>query len=515
MKFNRKHIALLMSLALLSGCTTASIKVQNGSTPLVSGADSSVKPTTLQTLYNKLYAESGTLQASREIIDQVARSVLTTAFGSASALEAKVAERVADYFDDFYRPDFKVDGYFDENLLVSALRNQGFDITGNGRFVETYTDLTNPNYKYGKLKDRLLADYSDLITRKIDYDVRLALLNEQYILDERATSFSSTRIREVEYVALPATGNDSDDALLLAQYNAKIDEYVSTQNFTSFQELATTLEEIYQDYRFKKLAEDFAPINFKALDMTALDKNYTAGDPHAYLANEHEFDFIDTYINLYSPAKRYHQVPTFSFDAVLNEWVVDVTYVEDILGDYESGDGITYVEVTPYQKSKVDAVKSKMTAYSNGGSQSIYLGYESKQQEIYNTKYFSEKVGLNTTAFGTTITSSIDTQLFKAWGDVNLTTLSVGGQDYATSFLDYSGTNKAIFKSEGSFYLIKVGNINADSPAALKAKGAKALAKVSANVKDAVKFYVKENNLMIHEEALYNYLVSTYGYSKD
>ena len=65
MKFNRKHIALLMSLALLSGCATSSIKVQDGKDPLVSGTNSSVTATTLQTLYNKLYTENGTLQASK------------------------------------------------------------------------------------------------------------------------------------------------------------------------------------------------------------------------------------------------------------------------------------------------------------------------------------------------------------------------------------------------------------------------------------------------------------------
>ena len=93
MKFNRKHIALLMSLALLSGCTTASIKVQNGDTPLVSGGDASVTPTTLQNLYNKLYAEAGTSQASKEIVDQVARAVLIEAFGSEAAANA-----ISDYF---------------------------------------------------------------------------------------------------------------------------------------------------------------------------------------------------------------------------------------------------------------------------------------------------------------------------------------------------------------------------------------------------------------------------------
>ena len=515
MKFNRKHIALLMSLALLSGCATSTIRVQNGDTPLVGGTAASVKPTTLQALYNKLYAESGTLQASKEIVDQIARAVLIEAFGTEAAANAKVAERVKDYFDDYYRTEYKVDGYFDENLLVISLRQQGYNITGEGRFVETYNDLSDPNYKYGNLKDRLQADYSDLINRKLSYDARVALLNEQYILQQRANSFTTTRIRKVEFVALPTTGNDTDDATLLAQYEAKVNDFVATDTYATFQDLAVDLEDVYRQYRFKKLAEDFAPINFKALDMTSDNRNYALNDPFDYLAKSYEFDFIDKYINIYSSLKRYSQIPTFTYDSLTDQWVVTVEYVEDILGDYASSDGINFVAVTPYQQSKIDAVKSKITSYSNGGAQSIYMGYELRQQEVYNARYFKERVGLNTTAFGTTVTSSIDTQLFRAWGDVNFATLTVGSDDFETSFLDYYGTNKAIFKLEGTFYLIQVTNINAQSDDELKAEAAKSLASISANVKDALKFYMSEYNLILHEQALYDYLVSTYGYTKD
>ena len=397
---------------------------------------------------------------------------------------------------------------------MTTLRKQGYNITGDGSFVETYSDVSNPNYKYTKLKDRLQADYSDLINRRMSYDARLSLLNEQYMLDEKANSFSTTRIRKVEYVAIPTTGNDSDDATLLAQYEAKVATYVSTSTYASFKALAIELEDIYNQYRFDKLAEDFAPINFKALSMTVGDKTYAGSDPYDYLAKADEFDYTDRYINIYSATKRYKQIPTFACDAGGANCVVTVAYVEDILGDYEF-DGAAYVAVTPYQKSEVDEVKNKINSYSNSGAQSIYMGYETRQQTIFNAKYYTEKVGLNTTAFGTTINANIDTQLFKAWGDVKKATLTVGGTDYETSFLDYFGTNKAIFKTDGSFYLVHVTNINTDSDDALKAEGAKALATVSANVKDAIKFYLEEYNLMVHEEALYDFLGSNYGFTHD
>ncbi len=512
MKFSKKHIALLMSLALLSGCTTSSIKVTDGKNAVITGTNSSVTATTLQSLYNKLYTQNGTLQASREIIDQVAQLVLTEAFGSSVNAEAKVAERVKEFFDTYYTSTYKVDGYFDENLLVTDLRKQGYNITGNNRFIETYSDISNPNYKYEKLKDNLQADYSDLIARKFNYDARLQLLNEQYILSQKASHFSSTRIRKVEYVALPTTGVDSDDTTLLAQYEAKLNQYISTDDYDSFKALVVEIESIYNEYKLKKLAEDFAIINYKAQAMTLMDKTYAGNDPYDYLAKSYEYDYMNKYINIYDSAKRYKQVPTFTCTP---NCVVTVAYVEDILGNYESTDGVTFNAVTPYLSSEVDAVKSKITSYSSSGTQSIYVGYETRQLNIMNSKYYTEKVGLNTTSFGTTITTDIDTQVFKTWGDVKLATVSIGGTDYPTQFLDFSGTNKAIFKNNGTYYIVKVTNINADSDAALKAEGAKSLATISANVKDALKYYFGEYNLSIHEEDLYTYLNTNYGYTID
>lgn len=511
MRFNKKHIALLMSLALLSGCSTSSIKVKDGKSPLVSGGDPSVESITLQTLYNKLYSESGVSLASKEIVDQIAQKVLLEAYLTEEEVNNVVAKRVKEYFNTYYTNTYKVDGYFNESLLINALRKQGYNISADEFYVETFADLKDPNYKYTDLVDHLKGDYSDLINRKFAYDARLELLKEQYILQEKETLFTTTRIRKVEYIALPSLGNDSDDSKLVATLESKVQNYLVTEN-SNFKDLSLELEEAYREYKLDSLAKEFAPINYKALDMEEDNKKYEEGDLYGHLALDYEYDYTDRYINVYS--KRYRQEQIFT--DVGGNIQIELRYVEDILGNYEKNENGDYVKVdNPYLESKVSEVKSRMSTYSNNGARSIYLGYEEKQQNIYNTKYYTKKVGLNTSAFGTTITSDIDAQVFKAWTSVNLVKYQKEGLPKDSNLLDYYGTNDAVFKVDGTFYVVKVTNVSADSDELLKLEGAKALTQVSANVKDALKHYMTTYNLLVHEEALYTYLENTYSYTSE
>jgi hypothetical protein len=66
--------------------------------------------------------------------------------------------------------------------------------------------------------------------------------------------------------------------------------------------------------------------------------------------------------------------------------------------------------------------------------------------------------------------------------------------------------------SDGKYYIIQVGVIDASSDLAAKRRGAKALALNNSNTRGAIRYWLEQYNAEAFDEELYEYLDSTFGF---
>ena len=117
-------------------------------------------------------------------------------------------------FEDNYlnNDDYKVDGEFNEELLVAKLRN---DMAQIG---EPITNGEGPTYELG-----LKYDYSKYINNVLDYDIYMELLKEDYITNVKKTILNKTESR---IVSVYTTDNIEDMEELVADiFSGKYDSW--------------------------------------------------------------------------------------------------------------------------------------------------------------------------------------------------------------------------------------------------------------------------------------------------
>jgi hypothetical protein len=66
--------------------------------------------------------------------------------------------------------------------------------------------------------------------------------------------------------------------------------------------------------------------------------------------------------------------------------------------------------------------------------------------------------------------------------------------------------------SDGKYYIIQVGVIDASSDLAAKRRGAKALALNNSNTRGAIRYWLEQYNVKAYDETLYEYLDSSFGF---
>ncbi len=149
-------------------------------------------------------------------------------------------------------------------------------------------------------------------------------------------------------------------------------------------------------------------------------------------------------------------------------------------------------------------IEDLIKTYSNDNQTSFAKGHEIQLRVLDNAKYFYEDVGANEGA--TLIDPLIDELLFKSGSKL---ALNSNGFLLATS-----GSDSIVIKgSDAYYYIVKVKVIDANSSNEDKKLGAKALAKNSANTRNAVQYYLNKYNVTVHEDSLYSYLDEIYHYT--
>ncbi len=160
-------------------------------------------------------------------------------------------------------------------------------------------------------------------------------------------------------------------------------------------------------------------------------------------------------------------------------------------------------DMSGHNATTIASINSEIAEYSDSGTQSIFKGYELKQTNLKNLIYYYTAVGTNEGA--TMISSDLDAMIFKVADK-----LLLDANNYLRS---QSGSDSIFIKgSDSKYYIIKVNIINDKSSLEDKQKGARALAKNSANTKNAIQYYLKKYNVTVHEDSLWDYIDDNYDY---
>ncbi len=483
-----KFIPAALAVFLLVGCSTDSPKLGSGDKTIASVTDTSgVTLDTYQDVFDDLYAKKGVEIASKELLYSVAKYVLANSKNwTAAEITAEISKRIEEKFDSFYtNASYKINGLFDESKLVLSLQSQGYNVVPKNNaapFEETISSLVG----YKHLKTLLTYDYSEY-EAELSKDLYLNLLNEEYILSQRANDGASTsyftgkKVRKVEYFRF-TPANSSEATKYSQDFEEIIAANLALATPETFKTLVTKdggLEDQWKLKQLKDLAKDFAMINAKAA-------GYDSLTPVA--VNE---------------AAEY-ALPTKYATSVKN---YELEYANDTIYGFRD----IYSAGNTYDVTQKGEVKTKLDTYSSSGTKSIYKGYYLKQLDIITTNYFTEKCTTSDNA--AVINSTVNTAL----EDMKKMYKTTGG--VTTSYIDLYETDTAVFKADSAYYVMTAVAINDSSTAAEKKEAAKVLAEVSSNVKNAIYYYLtdltEKGKLEINNQDIYDYLNETYNYGKE
>lgn len=490
----KKVIPFVLFATLLSGCSKdLTIKDGEDKTVVKENAEYELDLTNYQEIFDDLFASNGAETASKELVYRIAKQIVETIDSTdekTKKLEEgllgkdgtyivagytfkkqRLAEKVKDKLNSYYTSAYKKDGLFDERLLANSLRLSGYNIELPDDY---YKETENNLLRYGKLADRLTGDYSELIEEKLLKDIYLELLKEEYIITQHPEYLKSTqtssetaysaysKVKYVEYFSYTPT-KSSDANKINEKIESALNKVLDTKNKMTGDEKRLTKDE------FKLLVTaQFEPV-VKEYDFANLTK---------------EFDKIDYkkkaegYLNIYDEAEK-----------------------------------------AKLSKAEISEAESLINSYSSNGSYSIYDGYDMKELEIKNKKYYNDMVV--STKSSTVINSSIDGKL-KLANDKLDDVLTENG------FLDYYNNGNPLFKLDGTYYMVRVETIYnhkyvAETKESLTSSDAalldaiELLATHSSYTSNTVKFYLDQfydaEKLTLHNEEVYEYLKSTYSFN--
>ena len=246
-----KLVSVLTPVLLIASCASSNdLKLSNGADLLVVAKDG-VTATTNNDLFNKLYKTSGPEIAGKELVHQIALDV----FAKSGRTQADWNARIDDVFNSFLSPSYYNEQQFDERIMVAALLGQGYNVTCNSTpFIGTKADLP----EYGQLSSALKCDYSDYINRKINRDIGLSILYEEFILGQRASFFVNKQIREVNYFVFDPVGFTSAEQYA-NDYSARFQAASNIENVVLG---VNGLENEWRNLKFEDEARNFAVIDF-------------------------------------------------------------------------------------------------------------------------------------------------------------------------------------------------------------------------------------------------------------
>jgi len=342
----------LCALMALTGCScnkekdnSVKANINNGETELMSGLKEDVDSVTLEEIYNNLKAESGNSVAANKLLEIIADIVLSDATWQ-SRYEEKIEEKLLALVEN---TAYQIDGEFNEELLVEALKAQLYNVTcTDNNYGPTYKENGITVDKY------LLCDYTDYANKALKLEVLKELLNEKYVYDkvlvDKPNILSTKKARLVEYIELDSTKKDA-----FKFFTDKTNELIADDS-------TLTLVDISEEWRQKfldEIDEEYAKIGTKDDSSGSIWETYTGS--YSY----------DKTVGLRLKRKeiydsKYYNNVTITSDS---KDILNSTLVERLLSDnvLESTAGKTikindsYYLVSPLAGSNIDATDIRIT----------------------------------------------------------------------------------------------------------------------------------------------------------
>ena len=170
----------LCAMLLFAGCSCNKEKsdtkanISNPTATVVSGLKEDVDSITLQEIYDELKAEKGNDVTANKLLEMVAELVLADEKWQ-KRYDAKIEEKLMELTD---ADEYKIDGTFNEELLVKTLRSQLYNVScQNGTYGPTYDSN-------GEIDKYMVCDYTDYINKALKISTLTELLNEKYVYDK-------------------------------------------------------------------------------------------------------------------------------------------------------------------------------------------------------------------------------------------------------------------------------------------------------------------------------------------
>ena len=263
----------LCAMLLLAGCSCkkeenadTKANISNNSSTIVSGLKDGVESVTLQKLYDDLKASSGNTTAANKLLEIVSDLVLSDAKWQ-TRYDAKVQEKLLQFAEN---GDYKVDGVFNEELLVKTLKSQLYSVTcSNNNYGPTYT-TENEIDKY------MVCDYTDYVNKALKVSVLDELLKEKYVYDkvmvDKTNILTTKKVRLVEYVSI-AYSDDKEEDEVIAHIVDAIAKLSVENSTTTLEDVANT----WKDKKIEKILEEYKKINTAEDKNGSILNNYTNG----------------------------------------------------------------------------------------------------------------------------------------------------------------------------------------------------------------------------------------------
>lgn len=329
-----KLLTALVGVTLLAGCG-GTIKIDKGDDNLIDFDSDYVTQQTLQQLFDKTYAAEGPKHAFDQLVVEMGKKAAKDASRSDESIQKRVNKLF--YEEVSTASTYLTDSKFDEEKLSVLLATKGYQ-PGTCTDKSFYKGLVgNQADFYNKLK----CDYAPYKKATIETNVYKAILNEEYILNEKKDLFKNKEIRQVEsfiYKASKTSIETEYNKIFGDMINSQLDT-VEEANALSFETLTNadnkTMTQIWKDQLVKEVEADIAKIasNDAAISeserKTLIEKYTSSGAYTLAYGKQLELDKIAKQTFTDKKVVTNDDVP---FDATINKFLFKVEEEETTSG---------------------------------------------------------------------------------------------------------------------------------------------------------------------------------------
>lgn len=241
MKKINKIVSFICLGLLLCGCSKSDnvdtfADVSNGAEKINSGSSS----LTIGEVYEYI-RENDDAQISQNIVNSVLEKYLFTGTEeTVNQYKSLYKKYLNEYFKDkFLDSDaYKFDGEFDEDILVSYLKSESYNIVCNSSGLE---GLDTTYFK---------CDYSDYVSREVNYDIYVKMLKVKYILEQKTSLLDKNKARKISYFSA-----SKDSTYTTRETFEKYISDIKSEYENDSKDIIEKMTEIANTYKTKDLEE--------------------------------------------------------------------------------------------------------------------------------------------------------------------------------------------------------------------------------------------------------------------